>query len=60
MICQGKRTNINHINDYLFKANKKLLKNDKMNDILELVTLETLTSDTKFLEYLKESNEILG
>ena len=31
-----------------------------MIDILELVPLETLTSDTKFLEYLKESNEILG
>lgn len=60
LICQGKRPNITHITDYLFDANKKLLKNDAAKDILELVPVERLISDPEFFNYLKESNEVLG
>ncbi|XP_014206448.1 cap-specific mRNA (nucleoside-2'-O-)-methyltransferase 1 [Copidosoma floridanum] len=60
LICQGKRPNIDFITNYLFRANEKLLKGNKNNDILELVPSQKLFEDERFFNYLKESNEELG
>ncbi|OXU21846.1 hypothetical protein TSAR_001485 [Trichomalopsis sarcophagae] len=62
LICKGKRPDIDHIVDYLFRTNKSILKNKEndKNDILELVPVHKLTSENDFFEYLKDSNEQLG
>ncbi|KAJ8670272.1 hypothetical protein QAD02_001531 [Eretmocerus hayati] len=60
LICRNKRPHIEHIEDYLFKANQRLLRSSKKNDLLELVPVDKLTSEEDFFNYLKQSNETLG
>lgn len=60
LICKGKRHDTYDVMKYLFHANKLLLKRDKENDVIELVSLEELEMEKKFIQYLRRSNNELG
>jgi hypothetical protein len=58
IICQWKREDCKVIADYLYDVNEKLWKtgSTSQKDILEVVPLEVLTSDTDFYNYIISSN----
>ncbi|XP_031833970.1 cap methyltransferase 1 isoform X2 [Nomia melanderi] len=60
LICKRKRPNTEPIVQYFKDINRILLENDDNNDVLELVSLEELEEEKRFVEYLRESNNYLG
>ena len=60
LICKEKLPFVEHITKYLFKTNEKLLKGNTNEDVLELVPIDNLMSETLFCGYLTTSNETLG
>ncbi|XP_012281149.1 cap-specific mRNA (nucleoside-2'-O-)-methyltransferase 1 [Orussus abietinus] len=63
LICKGKRSNVEHIIDYLSRANEifemSSAKGSNLS-VIELVPKAELEKDTRFLSYVIESNESLG
>lgn len=58
LLCKWRRKNVDGIAKYLFKINKKLFnypKNHSM-DINEIVPMEIMQEDQKFMNYFKDSN----
>ncbi|XP_011176005.1 cap-specific mRNA (nucleoside-2'-O-)-methyltransferase 1 isoform X2 [Solenopsis invicta] len=60
LICKRKRLNTQGIVDYLTHVNDLLLTRDDSNDVIELVPLDVLEADRKFINYIRNSNNILG
>lgn len=63
LICKGKKADTEDVIHYLFDANVKLSqisKQEKDNDVTQLVPLSELEADESFMKYLRESNDILG
>lgn len=60
LICKGKRENVQDTIDYLARANHILNDRNDARDVTELVPHDILTSDVKFFEFLKNSNDTLG
>ncbi|XP_054006129.1 cap-specific mRNA (nucleoside-2'-O-)-methyltransferase 1 [Hylaeus anthracinus] len=60
LICKRKRENTEVVEQYLKRVNRLLLENDENNDVTELVALEELEREERFIKYLRESNDILG
>jgi len=62
IICQWKREDCKVITDYMYHVNEKLWKfgSTSQKDILEVVPLEVLTSDSDFYNYIVSSNNSLG
>ncbi|KAK2588336.1 hypothetical protein KPH14_004352 [Odynerus spinipes] len=60
LICKGKRHDTYDVMKYLFHVNKLLLKQDKKNDVMELVPLEELEMEKEFIQYFRRSNNELG
>ena len=68
IICKGKRPQMEAIRDYLFEINCRLNEigfnlnggTESSIDVLEIVPLSLLLGDHDFVEYLRNSNDILG
>ncbi|XP_015587359.1 cap-specific mRNA (nucleoside-2'-O-)-methyltransferase 1 [Cephus cinctus] len=60
LVCQGKKSGIEDVKEFLSHANRLLLQNDKDRDVMQLVPLEELEAESTFMQYLINSNNILG
>ncbi|XP_076179512.1 cap methyltransferase 1 isoform X2 [Ptiloglossa arizonensis] len=60
LICKKKRQGTEIIEQHLKLINHLLLKKDENNDVLELVAIEELEREKRFVQYLRESNNSLG
>ena len=60
LVCRGKLANVQDTADYLTRANLVLLENDKSKDVLELVPYDVISDDTVFMDFIKESNEMIA
>ncbi|XP_039285064.1 cap-specific mRNA (nucleoside-2'-O-)-methyltransferase 1 isoform X1 [Nilaparvata lugens] len=61
IICKNKRSDCDGIRQYMFDLNLRLDElNNSDTDILECVPMSELKADTKFFEYIVNSNNSLG
>lgn len=63
LICKAKRINTDAVMQYLFDVNVKIsqISNQEVdNDVTQLVPLSELEADESFMNYLRESNDVLG
>ena len=58
IICKWKREDCDTIADYMFHVNERLWKfgSTSQTDIVEVVPLNVLLSDSKFCDYIVSSN----
>ncbi|XP_011690873.1 PREDICTED: cap-specific mRNA (nucleoside-2'-O-)-methyltransferase 1 isoform X1 [Wasmannia auropunctata] len=60
LICKSKRNDTHEIIDYLTEINRLLSMNDNDKDVVEIVPLDVLSADIQFINYLRNSNDIIG
>ena len=68
IICKGKRPQFEAIRDYLFETNcrlnelgfSQLGKTNSNIDVIEIVPMSILFGDKEFVEYMCQSNDIIG
>ncbi|XP_017889217.1 cap-specific mRNA (nucleoside-2'-O-)-methyltransferase 1-like, partial [Ceratina calcarata] len=60
LICKYKRPGTEAVVRHLVQVNEILLKGDANDDVVQLVSMDELEREQQFLQYLRESNEVLG
>ncbi|EFN75874.1 Uncharacterized protein KIAA0082-like protein [Harpegnathos saltator] len=63
LICKGKKEDTEEVMRYLFDANlmmSHISKQEKDNDVTQLVPLSELEANESFIKYLRNSNDTLG
>lgn len=62
VVCKGLRPNIQDVLEHMFNANVRInkMKNQDIDDVMEIVPLHILLEDEEFSSYMVDSNDRIG